>query len=171
SQNELWLALESERVEGAVTEQTPAGFPRAHLRRSLRNGMSEDSLRAANNFRMRRIVPDELKGALKNQRGYNRFVSPWIIAIADPRATKDWNWQNASTAQQKKDLGCESCERPKFLKDFGEGEGVYELWTNGRFIAIRPELNSGDPIFKGTRYQYLGEEKRMLGRITTVMAD
>src|SRR5439155_22454879 len=36
--NQLQLAVESERVAGAITEQTPSGFPRAHLRRSRRDG-------------------------------------------------------------------------------------------------------------------------------------
>ncbi|HMC22170.1 MAG TPA: hypothetical protein VKL19_10010, partial [Thermoanaerobaculia bacterium] len=38
SNNELQLAIESERVAGAITEQTPDGFPRAHLRRTRRDG-------------------------------------------------------------------------------------------------------------------------------------
>ena len=76
SNNELRLAVESERVAGAITEQTPDGFPRAHLRRSRRDGSAEASSRAATNFKMTRIVPEDLKTPLRTQRGYNRFISP-----------------------------------------------------------------------------------------------
>ena len=49
---------------------------------------------------------------------------------------------------------------------------MYELWTNGRFVAIRPELVSGtQTIFNGTAYNYLGQSNRLLGRISTIMAD
>ena len=171
SNNELQLALESERIAGAITEQTPDGFPRAHLRRTRRDGSAESPNRIPANFKMRRIVPEELRGALKMQRGYNRFISPWIVAIADPRASKDYDWNNASK-QQKEEAGCEECDRPKHLQDKGEADGIYELWTNGRFIAVRPELASAtQTIFGGTPYQYLGAKNRLLGRFSTIMAD
>jgi len=171
SNNELQLAIESERVAGAITEQTPDGFPRAHLRRTRRDGTPESSNRAAGNFKFKRIVPEELRGALKNQSGYNRFVSPWIIALADPRASSKYDW-NGATTQQKKDAGCESCDRPKHLEGVGESDGVYELWTNGRYIAVRPELKaSSQTIFDTTRYQYLGDLNRLFGRFSTIMAD
>ena len=170
SANELRLAVESERVVEAVTEQTPDGFPRAHLRRSRRDGSSEP--RAAGSFVFRRVVPEALSTVLRTQRGYNKFVSPWIVAIADPRAAEEYTWREASTKQQKKDFGCDECERPEHLKNKGEAEGVFELWTNGRYIAVRPEYRSGtQSIFDGTRYAYLGLEKRLLGRFSTVMAD
>ena len=172
SNNELHLAVESERVVSAVTEQTPSGFPRSHLRRTRRDGSAENGDRAASKFKFRRIVPEALRTALKNQRGYNRFVSPWIVAIADPRASEEYEWQDASTKQKKKDAGCEECERPQFLKDKTEDDDVFELYTNGRFITVRPELKSSDtPIFQGTAYSYLGLEKRLLGRFSTIMAD
>jgi RHS repeat-associated protein len=172
SGNELQFAVESERVAGAVTEQTPSGFARAHLRRTRRDGNAENSDRAATGFKFKRIVPEPLRGALKSQRGYNRFVSPWIVALADPRASEEYEWQEASTKQQKKEAGCDECERPKHLKNKTEGDGVYELATNGRFITVRPELNGPDvPIFQGTIYSYLGLEKRLLGRFSTIMAD
>jgi RHS repeat-associated protein len=171
SGNELQLAIESERIAGAITEQTPEGFPRAHLRRTRRDGSAESSNRVASNFKFKRIVPDELKGALRNQSGYNRFVSPWIVAIADPRASEQYDWSGA-TAQQKREAGCESCDRPKHLQGVGETAGVYELWTNGRYIAVRPELKaSNTTIFDTTKYQYLGEVNRLFGRFSTVMAD
>ena len=172
SSNELRLAVESERVAGAVTEQTPGGFPRAHLRRTRRDGSSEAAGRAATSFRFKRVVPESLRSVLRNQRGYNKFVSPWIVAIADPRAAHEYVWREASTKQQKKDFGCDECERPEHLKNKGESEDVYELWTNGRSITVRPEYQAGtQTIFEGTRYAYLGQEQRLLGRFSTVMAD
>jgi RHS repeat-associated protein len=172
SQNQLQLAVESERVVDAVTEQTPAGFPRAHLRRTRRDGSAEIAGRAATAFKFRRVVPPELAATLKSQRGYNKFVSPWIVAIADPRAAQEYAWREASTKQQKKDFGCDECERPEHLKGKGETDEVYELWTNGRYIAVRPELTGGtQTIFTGTQYAYLGLDKRLLGRFSTVIAD
>ncbi|MGZ4779020.1 MAG: DUF6531 domain-containing protein, partial [Thermoanaerobaculia bacterium] len=171
SSNELQLAIESERVAGAITEQTPDGFPRAHLRRTRRDGSPESSNRIAGNFKFHRIVPDDLRTALKNQSGYNRFVSPWVIAIADPRASSKYDWNGAS-AQQKKDAGCDSCDRPQHLQGLGESDGVYELWTNGRFVAVRPELTpSNRTIFDGTLYSYLGDLNRLAGRFSTIIAD
>jgi RHS repeat-associated protein len=171
SQNELQLAVESERVIGAVTEQTPDRFPRSHLRRTRRDGSPELGNRVASNFKFTRIVPEQLAARLKWQAGYNRFVSPWIIALADPRAAKDYNWNGASP-QQKKEAGCDSCDRPKHLESAGEIDGVYELYTNGRFITVRPELTaSNQTIFDGTQYAYLGKDQRLLGRFSTVMAD
>ncbi|HVS32819.1 MAG TPA: Ig-like domain-containing protein [Thermoanaerobaculia bacterium] len=170
SSNELRLALESERVAGAITEQTPAGFPRAHLRRTRRDGSAEAEGRAASNFKFKRIVPDALAGALRHQRGYNRFVSPWIVAIADPRASEEYDWRGA-TLQEKKEAGCYQCERPKHLKGKTEQDGIYELYTNGRFVTVRPELIGGGTIFDGTQYTYLGQNKRMLGSFVTIMAD
>ncbi|MEO8033198.1 MAG: RHS repeat-associated core domain-containing protein [Acidobacteriota bacterium] len=156
---------------GALTEQTPAQFPRSHLRRTRRDGSAELGSRVAGNFKFVRVIPPQLAARLKWQAGYNRFVSPWIIALADPRAAKDYNWNGAS-AQQKKDAGCDSCDRPQHLQSSGEGDGVYELYTNGRFIAVRPELTgSNGTIFEGTQYGYLGRDRRLLGRFSTVMAD
>ncbi len=171
SQNELWVAVESERIAGAITEQTPDGFPRAHLRRTRRDGSSELSGRVAGNFKLRRVVPDSLAPQLKWKRGYNRFTSPWIIAIADPRASKEWDWGGASP-QQKREAGCYSCDRPAYLENAGESDGVYELWTNGRFITVRAELNGADTtVFDGTDYSYLGQQKRIFGRFSTIIAD
>jgi RHS repeat-associated protein len=171
SQNELQLAVESERVAGAVTEQTPAQFPRSHLRRTRPDGSAEIGNRVAGNFKFVRVVPQQLAAKLKWQTGYNRFVSPWIIALADPRAAKDYDW-NGATAQEKKEAGCESCDRPKHLESAGESDGVYELYTNGRFLSVRPELTgSNRTIFEGTQYGYLGRDRRLLGRFSTVMAD
>jgi len=172
--NELRFAVESERVFNAPTEQTPPGFPRSHLRRTLRDGTPEKENRVADHFRFRRVVPEdpELEKALRHQKGFNKFVSPWIVAIADPRASSKYLWEGGATPEQKAEAGCESCNRPFRLKNVPESEGVYELWTNGRLLAIRPEaLADGTNLFDDTRYAYLGESNRLIGRFATIMAD
>ncbi len=173
SNQELQVAVESEVVAGAVTEQTPAGFPRAHLRRARRDGSPEDPARIASNFRLQRLVPNDppLEKALRYQKGFNKYVSPWIVAIADPRASTKYLWPAGTTAQQKADAGCRSCNRPKWLENFSEPE-VFELFTNGRIINVRPEVVSGGKnIFDGTPYAYLGSENRLAARFSTIMAD
>jgi RHS repeat-associated protein len=170
SSNQLWVAVESERIAGAITEQTPDGFPRAHLRRTRRNGSAETGDRAASNFLLRRAVPEQIAASYKYQRGFNKFVSPWIIAIADPRASEKYDWHGA-TKQQKEEAGCAGCERPEFLRNHGESEGIYELYTNGRYLTVRPESGGGDTIFTGTDYAYLGQQKRIGALFTTIMAD
>jgi RHS repeat-associated protein len=171
SQNELWMAVESERIAGAITEQTPDGFPRSHLRRRRRDGSLETGDRAASNFVFTRVVPTQIANSYKYQRGYNRFISPWIVAIADPRASEKYDWNGASK-QQKEEAGCHACERPGFLKGHGESEGIYELFTNGRYLTVRPELaGSNSTVFDGTVYQYLGQKNRMASLFTTIMAD
>ena len=169
--NQLVVAVESERVAGAVTEQTPEPFPRAHLRRSTRSG--QPAARAANDFLFQRVVPAELAPALRHQKGFNKWISPWIVAIADPRASIDYAWGTASPEA----AGCEACVRPAHLRGKRESDGVWELFTNGRLIAIRPDLcasgttNCASNVFTGTRYAYLGEEDRLVARVATVMAD
>jgi RHS repeat-associated protein len=175
SNHELQVAVESERVFDAPTEQTPEGFPRAHLRRLLRDGSQEKASRAASKFRLERIVPDdpELKQKLRHQRGFNKFVSPWVIALADPRASAQYDWGGAD-AEKKEKAGCKFCERPRYLDDATEDQGVYELWTNGHLLAVRPELidqESKKNIFLGTKYAWLGEENRFVTRFATITAD
>jgi len=179
SNKQLQLAVESERVFNAVTEQTPGGFPRSHLRRFKRDGSAELTARVATNFKMQRVVPDDpaLNQVLRRQRGFNKFISPWIVALDDPRAGAQYDWAGA-TATQKKDAGCDYCSRPKYLDGKSETDGVYELWTNGRLIAVRPEFitSSGssttpDTIFANTPYAYLGKQDRLVSRFATIMAD
>ena len=173
SNNELQVAVESERVFNAVTEQTPPGFARSHLRKTKRDGTPESPSRAATYFKLRRVIPDDpaLNAVLRRQKGFNKYISPWVVAIADPRASAKYVWGNA-TEQDKKDAGCDYCRRPKFLDGLNESDGVYELWTNGRLLAVRPEtVSNGGSIFDGTPYAYLGAENRMVTRFATVMAD
>lgn len=167
----LTLAVESERVRGAATEQTPDGFPRSHLRKTTRTGVVDP--RAPSSFAMTRLLPfasgDPALVKLRYQRGYNRFTSPWIIGVADYRASEQYAW-GAATAAQKGDAGCATCERPASLKGKTEADGVFELYTNGRLVAIRPEMLTPTlSVFSGTPYDYL--TGRLETHLTTVPAD
>lgn len=142
------LELDSERVFGAKTEDTPPGWPRAHLR-----------------IPMHRVVPSSMTH-LRYQRGYNKWVSPWIVAVADIRASEQWTWPAGTTAADKVDQGCANCERPPALKGKPEAE-VLELYTAGRLLAIRPDAIA----FTGTPYEYLTQERRLETRASVVPAD
>ncbi|MCA1733064.1 MAG: DUF6531 domain-containing protein, partial [Acidobacteria bacterium] len=159
---ELRIAIESERVAGALTAQTPAGFPRAHLRLAASDGTSDP--RPANEFKLRRLVPEALAAEMRHQRGYNRFVSPWIVAIADPRASQGYEWGEATPAQ-KAQAGCVNCERPAHLQGKGEEDGVFELWSAGRALVVRPEIPPSGA------YEFLADAGRFVTRIPTVIAE
>jgi len=172
--NKVRVAVESERVFGATSEQTPEGFPRSHLRMKKRNG--DDDPRAATNFFFKRLVPPSQAAKLRYQKGYNKIVSPWIVAIADPRASIQYTPFESVTEANKNALGCFACTRPQFLKGKTEADDVWELYTNGRGIAVRPDLcapgtNCATNIFTGTPYAYLGKHDRLVARFATVMAD
>ncbi|HEX2835651.1 MAG TPA: Ig-like domain-containing protein, partial [Thermoanaerobaculia bacterium] len=109
----LTLSIDSERIAGARTEETPAGWPRAHLA----------------DVAMRRRVPDALT-QLRFQTGFNRWVSEPIIAIADPRAATEYQWPVTIDRQA---AGCFSCE---------PHEGIREIFSLGRFFRIRPNLSA-----------------------------
>ncbi len=81
---------------------------------------------------LRRDIPPGMEAKLRHQPAYNRFVSDWIVAVGDPRASIQWNWQGATSESQ----GCTSCIRPARLAGKGEAQGVYELWTPGRFLDV-----------------------------------
>src|ERR1051325_8574132 len=84
SSHELRFAVESEAVPGAPVAQSPAGFPRAHLRQADARGTVDP--RAASSFTMQRLAPnasDADARKLRYQRGYHAWASPWIIAPAD----------------------------------------------------------------------------------------
>jgi hypothetical protein len=166
------VAIESERVAGAVSEQTPDGFPRSHLRQKRQDGTNDP--RAASTFTMKRSIPPSLAAKLRHQKGYNKFISPWVVAIADPRASEQYVWPQGTTAQQKRDAGCFECERPQHLRGKTEADGVYELYSSGRILAVRPDLctaNCTTNVFTGTPYSYLGTASRFTTRFATVMAD
>jgi RHS repeat-associated protein len=190
SNNEVRVALESERVLNVPSQQTIAPLPPSHLRRGTIDG-KVDSRIAGNatlsKFKLSRLVPydanDPEMKPLRYQTGFNHFVSPWVVAIADPRASVDYKlpeWM-ALSADDKAKLGCYACDRPAFLdpKKTPGLTNVYELLTTGRFISARPEVCTAGTndcaattsIFSGTKYAYLGAAGRLRGRVTTVMAD
>ncbi|MGH6690769.1 MAG: hypothetical protein ACREF4_08840, partial [Gammaproteobacteria bacterium] len=159
--NRIRLAVESERVYGAAMPQTREPFPRSHLRMQRRDGTADP--RPASDFYLERTIPPALAAKLRHQRGFNKFISPWIVAIADPRASIGYVWASDANKPQE---GCYSCDRPQHLQGKKESDGVYELYTTGRLLALRPDL-----VLSSTPYSYLGTERRLETRVSTVMAD
>ncbi|HEV8658189.1 MAG TPA: hypothetical protein VGS96_06140, partial [Thermoanaerobaculia bacterium] len=165
--NDLRMAVESERIVGAVTEQTSIPYPPSHLRQRTRAGATDPRAGAAlDQFKMQRLAPynasDPQLKLLRYQKAYNRFVSPWIVAVADPRASEKYTWGSINRASQ----GCFACQRPQSLQGRNPPE-AYELFARGRVIAVRPE--SG--IFSGSPYQFLGDGRRLEARLSTIPAD
>jgi RHS repeat-associated protein len=153
----LPVAVESEAVPGADTPQTPKPYPVAHLRFKRRD--SNVDIRSTTDFKLKRVLDIPSMPELRYQRGYNRFATDWVVAIADLRAAKDYTWPAGA---DKRALGCVSCDRPKYLSDLPD---TRELYTAGRFLAVRPEFSAGGP------YGYLDENRRMTARISTIRAD
>ncbi|MGH8264908.1 MAG: hypothetical protein ACRET4_15620, partial [Steroidobacteraceae bacterium] len=139
----LSFAIDSERVPGAASEDTPQPLPRAHLNVVLHRDLPSD--------------PAILAG-LRNQSGFNHFVSDWIVAVADPRAAKGYTWPAGA---DKAAAGCASCDRPAWLP-----ADAQEIYTLGRSLKIAPAAS----LFTGA-YAYLGQAGRMETRIATVPAD
>ncbi|HEX7809148.1 MAG TPA: RHS repeat domain-containing protein, partial [Thermoanaerobaculia bacterium] len=160
----LQLAVESEFVPAYDVAQTPVSMPKAHLRETERDG--DASLRPTK-LRLHPDVPPSVEAELRLQKGATKYVSDWIVAVADPRASEKWKWPTGATATTKKDAGCENCERPAQLKKRTEEQHVYELWAGGNYIAVRPDGALDESIFKDTTYEYLGEDQRLTGRFTT----
>ncbi|HEX8171499.1 MAG TPA: Ig-like domain-containing protein [Thermoanaerobaculia bacterium] len=150
--SELPVALESETVLGAESLQSPDPYPVSHLRIKDRSGSV--SARSTNDFKLKRVLDISSMPRLRYQKGWNRFATDWVVAIADPRAAKDYG--TAPT-------DCAACARPLFINSL-PGD-VRELYTAGRFIAARPEFNTA-----GT-YGFLAENNRLKTRITTTPAD
>ena len=163
---ELRFAVESERVVGATTEQTLTPMPPAHIRLETRSRAADPRASEFAGFRMERLAPydpaDPQLKLLRYQRAYNRFISPWIVAIADPRASEQFTWTNTTRSKE----GCVACERPLSLRG-RTAPAVYELFTRGRVIAVRPENDT----FNVAGYRYLGDRNRFEARAATWMAD
>src|SRR5258708_10299534 len=125
----LRVAIESELVPGAVVDQTPEGFPRAHLRMTTikPDGTSVASKRQAKGFSLTRDVPAGMETILRHQRGFNKFTSPWVIALADPRAALAYDWTQWGAATSKSSLGCNHCDRPARRKTLAETKAVFAL--------------------------------------------
>ncbi|HYI12031.1 MAG TPA: Ig-like domain-containing protein [Thermoanaerobaculia bacterium] len=161
----LGVAVESERLPEVLAPQTPDLLPPSHVRQSRPDGTT-DLRGVSGGFNLHRVLDDPSLPVewLRYQRGWNRFVSDWIVAIADPRASRDYDAQWGTTTYEKKeDLGCFSCVAPKYVKDDPDTQ---ELYTAGRFITVRPEFTSGSGP-----YSWLGTRGRMRHRVTTTMAD
>ncbi|HVR39063.1 MAG TPA: Ig-like domain-containing protein [Thermoanaerobaculia bacterium] len=183
--NKLRFAVESERTLNGVTGQTPKPLPAAHLRRSDSAG-KEDVRPAPDAFSLSRIVPYDASDAelrkLRYQSGYNRFVSPWIVALADPRASSQYDWSpwgiTAADDNLKREHGCFSCTKPSWLTGTA-GTDFFEIYSYGRYFSVRPEVCKagesgcvqGNAYFEPTAYQYLGRGDRLVTRVSTVMAD
>ena len=158
----LPLVVENARVPGAVTEQTPLGFLPAHLRLRMPDGSADP--RPTPSFTLKPLIaafPEEMRATLRLQRGANQFQSPWVVVLADPRASVRWT----PAIADKRAVGCRSCERPPQLANKTEADGVYELWAHGRSLLIsgRPGLN--------TTYEYMGQQQRLATHLVSVIAD
>ncbi|HJQ41121.1 MAG TPA: Ig-like domain-containing protein [Thermoanaerobaculia bacterium] len=153
----LQVAVESEAIPGADTAQTPKPYPVAHLRFKRRDGNVD--LRSTADFQLKRVLDLPSMPELRYQRGWNRFATDWVVAISDLRASKDYTWPSSA---DKEAAGCVSCDRPKYLDSL---PNTREIYTAGRFLAVRPEFNAGGA------YGFLDEERRMTARVSTVQAD
>jgi RHS repeat-associated protein len=110
--HKLTLAIDSERVHGGKTEDTPAGWPRAHLQK----------------LPMRRVLPEEL-AELRHQSGANRWVSGPIAAIADPRASALYAWPANADRDRE---GCFAC---------APDPAATEIFSLGRFFRVRADTS------------------------------
>jgi RHS repeat-associated protein len=153
------VELDTEPLIGVASPQLPEPLPRSRLRQT--------GSRAATGFQLMHDGPEPGAAAdkLRFQRGWNRMVTPWIVAIADPRAAEDYDWGSSSAIEDKEKAGCFACERPEHLKDRNEPD-VFELYTAGRYISARP-----DPTVLTGPYEWLGEKRRLGERVNTVQAD
>jgi YD repeat-containing protein len=156
------FVVENERIPGAVTEQLPFGFLPAHLRHQSSSGTPDP--RPTTNFALKSwtaALSPEDRATLRYQRGANRFESPWVVILADPRASIRWT----PAIPDKAAVGCSPCERPPNLVGKTEAEGVYEIWAHGRTVLVRPETS-----IVGA-YSYLGQQHRLENRVSSVIAD
>ncbi|MDP9191455.1 MAG: Ig-like domain-containing protein [Acidobacteriota bacterium] len=168
----LTMAIESEPQAGAESEQSWAGLAKSHLRTTRRSGVADAR---STEFVFERAMPraastaeqQSLDRELRHQEGYNTYLSPWIVAIADPMASE----HVALTSAQRAAAGCVRCDRPPALGGKSEAQGVYELFTRGRHIAVRPDGSLSNNIFSGTSYAYLGERNRLVARFATTIGE
>jgi len=156
--NPVFMSLESEPVLDATAPQTPEPLPRANLRST--------GLRPVTNFTLIHDAPlntsDPEVARLRYQRGWNRMVTPWIVAIADPRASEKYVWPAGANKEAE---GCFACERPTYLEGRPEPE-VFELYSAGRVLKSTPET---DALFGD--WAFLGQMQRLEERVNTIMAD
>ncbi|MCM2316371.1 MAG: DUF6531 domain-containing protein, partial [Thermoanaerobaculia bacterium] len=161
-------------LPGGMTEALPEGRLKLFLRSETVIGVPADFAgsilpAAAMPVELQRIVPGsiEMASKLRHQRGFNRFVSPWIVAIGDPRASERFDWKGATTASSREVAGCYNCMRPVSLRG---NAAVPEIFSSGRILAVVPSIGAENP-FAGTAYSYLGSDARLAARFATVPAD
>jgi len=161
------IAIESERIPGATSEQTQAPIPPSHLRQYAIGSSTPDA--RATPFSLQRVIKDNYPNValLKLQKGYNKYISPWIVAIADPRASSQYAWPAGT---DKEDAGCFACTIPPFITGAHAAFGtpIYEIYTNGRALTVRPEATT---FASAGAYGYLGDRHRIFARFGTIMAD
>jgi RHS repeat-associated protein len=161
------IAVESEWTPGVETAQTPVQYPKAHLRTKAHDGTADPR---ATTFILHRDLPSNVEEQVRYQSGATRYVSDWIVAIGDPRASEKWNWPSGTNTATKATAGCASCDRPTALHNLTEQQHVYELWTAGRYITVRPDGAIAANVLAGTPYEYLGKQGRLTARFTTTRA-
>jgi len=147
SGRELRIRVAAELLPGVAAPEMPAGHPRSAI-----------------DVPLRPIYPAALHAKLKLQRGANLFQSSVIVAIADPRASRQYVWPAFA---DKRAEGCANCDRPTHLAGKTEAEGVYELFTAGRHIAVG--LDAAE--LAETPYSWLATNRRLTARAGTIMAD
>jgi len=163
----LEVAVESEWTPGVETAQTTVQYPKAHLRTKDHDGAPDPR---ATTFVLHRDLPSNVEEQVRYQSGATRYVSDWIVAIGDPRASEKWKWPSGTTTAMKATAGCASCDRPATLHNQTEQQHVYELWTAGRYITVRPDGAIAANVLAGTPYAYLGKQGRLTARFTTTRA-
>ncbi len=157
---EVRIAIESELAPGVPAPQTPPELPPAHLRMLDPNGLPDPR---AVSIPLRPPFPDEIIEELRHQSGINHHYSPWIVVIADPRASEAYAWP---AGVSKSERGCPNCERPLHLQ--GEA-GVHEIAPAGPWLRIRLDVA---PAVLATLPEYVQAlAKRLDTRVRVVPAD
>ena len=136
----LTFDIDSER-RGVKTEDTPDGWPRAHLER----------------LQFHRAIP----GAARHQRGFNRWISDPVVALPDVRASKDYTWP---AGVDKAAEGCYACDRPAVIAD---DSTVREIFALGDRFRLRPSSGA----FANSPYRHLAERRRLETVVPATAAD
>ncbi|HEY0590712.1 MAG TPA: hypothetical protein VGF40_03020, partial [Thermoanaerobaculia bacterium] len=157
---EVRIAIESELAPGIPAPQTPPELPPAHLR--MLDGSGVPDPRAVS-IPLRPPFPDEISDELRDQAGVNHHYSPWIVVIADPRASEAYPWPKDLAKSAR---GCVNCDRPLHLQDDAT---VHEIAPAGPWLRIRLDV-APDVLAKLPEYvQDLA--KRLDTRVRVVPAD
>jgi RHS repeat-associated protein len=146
----LPIAIESERLQGVATEQLPAGFAPAHLRLRAIDGAPDP--RPSPTFTLRSVLahlPPDDRAAMRHQRGSSRFESPWMVALADPRASRHWQWP---AGVDRAAAGCHQCSWPAEFLQLAQTQEIFEIWPHGGSFTVRVEVPVNGP------YSYLGRQ-------------